>query len=285
MLLVASLAIAAIAKANVVTLGDTTIITSGEDTVRFTGMNKLAERITSMLDDTVLNLADDDRSELASSAMSEEEQITERIEAQNKLHKQMADTVSHIVSTVMTGLTFIAIFSLLFYYLHRRRKYKMVEKAIENNYQLPSYIFGASHEVPQATYSPTPPPINAATDVPQLHIDAAQPPRFTAQSTQPVADRIDWHQMKGGFSLAVTGFALMLFFAVVGATPLACIFIILLMMGLGKMWLNYQDQKNAINDYHHRQAWYGNPQPQQPQQPQPQQPQQPQPDASHITED
>ncbi|MBR1804196.1 MAG: hypothetical protein IJ775_04745 [Muribaculaceae bacterium] len=157
----------------------------------------------------------------------------------------------------------------------------MIEKAIENNYPLPGYIFGASQESQRVNSAPTPPPFNSGDgNVAPEGVPSDQAAGFQARPYQqapvgqqrPVSDQIDWHQMKGGFSLAVTGFALMMFFAVVHATPLACIFSIMLLMGLGKMWLNYQDQKNAINSWRQQQAWYGT----QPHQEQPRAAEQPQ---------
>ena len=248
--------------------GDTTIITNGEDTVRFVGVNGLSKRITAMLDDTLLNLkAGDSQNDSIAQANAEDTMGVEEFPIKDSTQKIWADTSETIVASIMTGITFIVLFSLLFYYLHRRRKYKMVEKAIENNYPLPGYIFGAAQETPRVVYTPmpTPPPFNVnrndtVTGTPLNNADAAQQgQQYAAQMPQqPLGDQIDWHQMKGGFTTAVTGLAFMLFFAVVGATPLACMFTILLLIGLGKMWLNYQDQKNAIAAWKQQQTWYGN---------------------------
>ena len=282
LLLVAVLGTAtAVAERNIVTHGDTTIITNGEDTVRFLGVNALSKRITALLDDTVLNLnRTEEQSD--STALSSVETPTDigLHEAQLHMHSTMTDMVRDIVSYVMTGITFIVLFSLLFYYLHRRRKYKMVEKAIENNYPLPGYIFGAPQESPRVVYTPTPPPLRTGEGETQPENASQTPPAgFQSQSyqapvgQQPVmTDQIDWRQMKGGFTLAVVGFALMLFFVVAGGTPLACMFSIMLLLGLGKMWLNYQDQKRAIAAWHQQQAWFGTQQSQHPKQPQPEQP-------------
>ena len=248
--------------------GDTTIITNGEDTVRFVGVNGLSKRITALLDDTLLNLkAEESQNDSVALQSTEAQQEIERLKANVEMQTVWSNMASEIMSYIMTGIAFIVLFSLFFYYLHRRRKYKMVEKAIENNYPLPGYIFGATQEAPRVVYTPmpTPPPFNgnrndAVTGTPLNNTGAAQQGQpYAAQMPQrPIGDHIDWHQMKGGFMTAITGLAFMLFFALTGATPLACMFTILLLMGLGKMWLNYQDQKNAISTWKQQQTWYGN---------------------------
>ena len=259
-----------------ITQGDTTIIIDGQDTVRFMGVNALTQKITSLLDDTIVNLNEDGE--------EADVDVDNALRTGENITNKMADTAENISQAFFVAVVFIVAFSLLFYYLHRRRKYKMVEKAIENNYPLPGYLFGAKQEPPRPTYmgTPTPLPMNATTPPPfnADHIAAGQQPiqGDTSQGTQPryqmppimVPDHINWSQMKDGFTIAAVGIGLMLFFAVVGATRLACIFIILVLIGAGRMWVNYQDQKNAIDWARRQQAWYGQQpsmQPQQPQQP------------------
>lgn len=280
MLLAMFTMVQAVADTRFITQGDTTIIIDGQDTVRFMGVNALAQKITSLLDDTIVNLNEDGEETDVNvyNPMETGENITARI----------ADTTENIAETFFIAVVWVVALSLLFYYLHRRRKYKMIEKAIENNYPLPGYIFGAKQEPTQPTYmgTPTPPPFNAdrvAAGTPPLSAGAqsqgempqgAQPQYQVPPMIAPYS--INWSQMKDGLTLAAVGLGLMLFFTVVGATRLACIFIILVLIGAGRIWVNYQDQKNAIDWAKRQQTWYGQ-QPQQPQQPAPQQPQSSQP--------
>ena len=260
------------------TRGDTTIIIDGQDTVRFMGVNALTQKITGLLNDTLVNLNEDG---------SEAQYETENpLQSGENIADTVASTAESISESFFLAVVFIVALSLLFYYLHRRRKYKMVEKAIENNYQLPGYIFGVHQEParPAYTQAPTPPPFNADGIAAQqpAQADAPQSARPGYQvPPMPVPDRINWSQMKDGLTLVAVGIGLMLFFFVVGATRLACIFIILILIGAGRIWVNYKDQQNAIEWARRQQTWYGTQQPtwqgtQPPMQPQqPAQPQQP----------
>ena len=263
----------ALADTRFITQGDTTIIIDGQDTVRFMGVNALTQKITSLLDDTIVNLNEDGE--------EADVNVDNALKTGENITNKMAETAENISMGFFIAVVFIVAFSLLFYYLHRRRKYKMVEKAIENNYPLPGYIFGAKQEPARTVYMGTPPPMQggniAATTPPPLNADhvaagASQQPQGAAPRYQMppmmVPDQINWRQMKDGFTIAAVGFGLMLFFAVIGAPRLACIFIILILIGLGRMWVNYQDQKNAIEWAKSQQTWYGQQPPMQPQQPQ-----------------
>lgn len=284
MLLAMFTMVQAVADTRFITQGDTTIIIDGQDTVRFMGVNALTQKITSLLDDTIVNLNED--GEEADVDVDNAFQTGEYITA------KIANTTENIAESFFIAVVFIVALSLLFYYLHRRRKYKMVEKAIENNYPLPGYILGAKQEPARNVYMGTtpPPPMQGtplATGTPSpLNADnisegAPSQSQGVPQGQQPqyqvppmmISDHINWSQMKDGFTTAAVGVGLMLFFTVVGAPRLACIFIILILLGVGKMWVNYQDQKNAIDWARRQQTWYGQQPPMQPQRPvQPQQP-------------
>ena len=54
----------------------------------------------------------------------------------------VAETATH---TIFVGIVVVVFFCLLFYFLNRRSKYRVIEKAIENNYPLPPSLGGSSH--------------------------------------------------------------------------------------------------------------------------------------------
>lgn len=283
MLLAMFTMVQAVADTRFITQGDTTIIIDGQDTVRFMGVNALTQKITSLLDDTIVNLNED--------AEEADVDVNNALQTGENITAKIANTTESIAVSFFMAVVFIVALSLLFYYLHRRRKYKMVEKAIENNYPLPDYILGIKQAPARNVYMGTTPPppmqgnnIGANTPPPldADHIAAGAPTNPQGNSSQyqmppmMISEHIDWRQMKDGFTLAVVGIGLMFFFAIVGASRLACIFIILVLLGIGRMWMNYQDQRNAIDTWRRRQQqwypnqqqWYGPVPPQQPNQPQ-----------------
>ena len=253
-LLMVVLAIApAQAGSNVVTHGDTIEVVEGTDTVRILGVNALSKSITNMLNDTVVDVED-----YATGEQSE-------LDTAKEISNQWSKAVAFITMHVMIGIVFIVLLSLLFRYLNRRRKYMMVEKAIENNYPLPEYIFGGVRETvrtvyvgtplvaqPPAPQQPTPPPFpgDAAGIAanPQPADAGMEQPAAPGQpaAVPPAVGRINWMALKGGFTLTAVGIGACLFFLILGAEAPAGACSILILLGLGKMWIAYQDQKSIV---------------------------------------
>ena len=261
-LLMAMLAIAPLqAGSNVVTHGDTIEVVEGTDTVRILGVNALSKSITNMLNDTVVDVEDyatGEQSELDTESPFNSSTAKE-------ISNQWSKAVAFITMHVMIGIVFIVLLSLLFRYLHRRRKYMMVEKAIENNYPLPEYIFGGVRETVRTVYVGTPlaqqPPVPQQPTPPPFPGDAAgiaaNPQPADAGMEQPAAlgqpaavppavGRINWMALKGGFTLTAVGIGACLFFLILGAEAPAGACSILILLGLGKMWIAYQDQKSIV---------------------------------------
>ncbi|MBQ7691020.1 MAG: hypothetical protein IJT30_07525 [Muribaculaceae bacterium] len=231
------------AECSVVTHGDTTMVVEDADTVYVVGLNALGSRITALLNDTLVDVRNFDTVEHDEMATAE------------RISSAWSKTLAGIVAIITAGVIVIVVFSLLFRYLNRRRKYMMVEKAIENNYPLPSYIFGGVRETVRTVYvgasvpvaQATPPPLPAeagAGGANAENVPAAQP----ASAPQQVRGRINWIALKGGFTLAAVGFGAFLFFAIAGAEPLAGACTVLILLGLGKMWIAYQDQKAFLEE-------------------------------------
>lgn len=237
--------------------GDTLIIARDNDTIRIAN-SRIMEKLGNILDDTVVNISDEvdcDKERDAGWRVT-------AIESQ----QIWAHTAQEITIVVVWGLVALTVAILLFNYLKRRRKYKMVEKAIENNYPLPPYIFDGnsptqpmygttvvppvqgtpidkdSHNESTATDStaPTPPPINAQSD-----------PWNAPTSQQPTVGtpRINWHAFQSSFILVAVGLGLMIVFH---ETPLMGIFSILVLIGLGKGFIEYQEQRDAIDAWRKR---------------------------------
>ena len=182
------------------------------------------------------------------------------------------DLARDISTGFFISIVWIVALSLLFYYLHRRRKYKTVDRAIQAGYPLPDEFFGKrSQPMPQQ------PTTVYVTQVPpmQQHANGAQPadgpqpaamPNYN-QSSNPLNNITDWTPFKSGLRTTAIGLGLLFFFWILGVTPLAALMVIVIFIGLGKLFIAYQEQQNMKN-YWQQQQWtqQGPQQPQQPQQ-------------------
>ena len=245
---------------NVQLQGDTLIIARDGDTVRIAAP-QITEKLGVLLDDTVINLADNE--------VAQPQELNDRSDWVD-MQRIWSNTAENISIVFVWGMVCLIALIMLFNYLKRRRKYKMVEKAIENNYPLPPYVFDG-HAPAQPVWSapapqqpvqgtpiadgtpvepavdengnPTPPPFNVQND--PWNGQATQAPQ------QPVmgSPRMNWRAFQNSFILVAVGLGLMIMFH---ETMLVGIFSILVLIGLGKGFIEYQEQRDAIN------AWRNN---------------------------
>ena len=236
--------------------------------VKFSDMNRI---IKEHLDDTLIN--EDGLTIDTSDGRGMEVGSAEYNFAQDGMN------LARDITTYLTvGAVFIVFFSLLFYYMHRRRRYKTVDRAIQAGYPLPDEFFGKRTPVmpqqPTTVYvnqiiPPTPDP-NAPQGT-QPAVGNMPPHAASGNSLNTVTD---WSAFKNGFVTTAVGLGLMFFFLIAGMEAVAALMLIVIFVGVGKIFLAYQEQRNVRN-FWQQQQWA---QPQQPQQQQyePQQPQQPQ---------
>lgn len=237
--------------------GDTLMIAHGGDTLRLTGTQTIKE-LTGILDDTIVSI-----NEEADQAINDEGEIIDAGTRQFAIDSQeiWARVATEAIICCTWGLVFLIIFILLFNYLKRRRKYKMVEKAIENNYPLPPYVFEGRTSAPSNYYAPVPPvqgspvlegtPVNNTEPMVDENGEVVPPPLGVQNdpwngAQQPVVGtpRMNWRAFQSSFVLVAVGLGLMLMFH---ETALMGIFAILVLIGLGKGFIEYQDQRDAIN--------------------------------------
>ncbi len=243
-------------RASITTKGDTTVIVADGDTTviesRIAGALEkvISGKIMEHLDDTVLDNSGSVTVNLDDDSTVDED--TTWIETNRIWSQRLTD----IVAITSVFLVAIVVLVLTFRYLNRRRKYKVIEKAIENNYPLPDGIFGKSttrvvYTQPTPTMgtpvqgTPVPPPFTQG-----IKADA-QPQQQQAQpqQSQPFsyyADRINWREIQG-FNLTAVSLGALLFFLIAGAGPVAALCIIPLFIGASKMFTSYMDQRNAVN--------------------------------------
>ena len=122
-------------KTSVSMKGDTTTVIEDGDTTRVVGGINIGKIIERALGDTLVSTADS--AEDTEGAADDAAAYDNREANMRARQAMMQEMVQNIVTCTVVGVIFIIFFSLLFYYLHRKAKYRMMEKAIENNYPLP----------------------------------------------------------------------------------------------------------------------------------------------------
>lgn len=245
--------------------GDTATIIDGTDTVVITSkvaglVEKIAQsNILEHLDDTIV----DNNKEYD---YDTQEQASNRDETIISVSETWSGVARRIVGYLVVATVLIIFFVLYFRHANRLRKYKVLEKAIENNYQLPEGIFSDKGNktvyVQQPVYGPAQPAQQAA-QAPQASSDPvtgtpiAPPYRSydnlgatatqgtTKQHFNPMNEQFNWHGLKGVGATAA-GLGGIIFGLATGAEPLVGIFCIPLFIGGFKMFASYMDQRNAI---------------------------------------
>lgn len=209
--------------------GDTTLlITPNADTVLLVDGNTLTQKLKSTLDDTIY--ADGGE---AGSVQNDNDNEAAINQADNDRFF-FSNMVKHVCRMIFTTIFLIVLVVSLFSYLRHRAKYKMIEKAIENNYPLPSSLLGNQPSAPV-------PPAQPVGGQP-VNLWPPQPQAFTQPQS---AGRISWQAFKGSVTLVIVGFALVMFFLAVGAPEMAFLCSAILLFGLAKGFFTYQEQRNT----------------------------------------
>lgn len=232
-------------KTSVSMKGDTTTVIEDGDTTRVVGGINIGKIIERALGDTLVSTADS--AEDVEGADDDAAAYDNREANMRARQAMMQEMVQNIVTCTVVGVIFIIFFSLLFYYLHRKAKYRMMEKAIENNYPLPGTpmmgrqapVQSQSVAQPQSQSQPqSAPPQPPVAGLANLGFNNVQP-------------YLDWRSFHRSFMLIAVGVALMLFFAAAGSIEMVALMSILVLIGAAQALINYQQQKQVIA----RQLW------------------------------
>jgi len=234
-------------KTSVSMKGDTTTVIEDGDTTRVVGGINIGKIIERALGDTLVSTADS--AEDAEGAADDAAAYDNREANMRARQAMMQEMVQNIVTCTVVGVIFIIFFSLLFYYLHRKAKYRMMEKAIENNYPLPGTPMMGRQAPVQS--QPVAQPQSQSQSQPQSA--PPQPPvaglaNLGFNNVQPY---LDWRSFHRSFMLIAVGVALMLFFAAAGSIEMVALMSILVLIGAAQALINYQQQKQVIA----RQLW------------------------------
>lgn len=265
-------------KANINRSGDTTTIVMNGDTVRVTD-GEVKKTISKAINDTLWS----ERAETADDDETYNYMALDN-DARLKEASMWSSTVKQISISMCFCIMVVVFLSLLFYLLHRRAKYRVIEKAIENNYPLPPSLGGTPtyKQAPQRpdawrNYAPQQQP--QPQPQPQAQPQPQQPPYQQGMNApmQPnMPYRVNYMAYKKSFVLVTVGLMAAMFFESAGASPMVCLSMIVVLLGLGKGFVIYKEQKQD-QDYW---QWQMQQQQQQPpyapqQQPQPQAEQKP----------
>ena len=270
-------------KANINRSGDTTTIVMNGDTVRVTD-GEVKKAINKAINDTLW----DEKVETADDETYNYMALDN--DARLKEVRMWSSAVKQISISMCFCIMVVVFLSLLFYLLHRRAKYRVIEKAIENNYPLPPSLGGTItyKQAPQRPdawrnyapqQQPQPQPQRPQQPQPQAQAQPQQSPYQQGMNApmQPnMPYRVNYMAYKKSFVLVTVGLMAAMFFESAGASPMVCLSMIVVLLGLGKGFVIYKEQKQE-QDY-----WQWQMQQQQPQPPYA--PQQPQAEQKPATE-
>lgn len=231
-------------------MGDSMVVVNGKDTVTIT-MGKLkefADKINNRLDDTIVDnaIATADAAIAVTDAALDDSTDKNEI-ALAQIHKQNADHEKIFIATV-TAIVFGTIFlivliSLIVYYMRRRAKYRIVEKAIENGYPLPDSFYGNRPVMPQPIMMPQQPFAPQQPVTPQQPANQQQP-NFDLSSCDAIYSRLRWHRgARSGFKLGIIGLAFLIFAVMIKEEFFAAVGFIFLLIGAAKLAIAYFDTR------------------------------------------
>lgn len=220
--------------------GDTLIAISDNDSVQI-NTKDLTRAISGAISDTITPTEQDDEVDYAYQSQQAANNLAEA--------KATQRTVVTIVAIVGNVILLLVLLALFFWFLHRRAKYRMMEKAIENNYPLYQVQQPVEQQPQPQYYQPQP-------EQPQAQPQQQQP-QSQPQQPQPVfgsLDGINWNtkQFRHAYTLLAVGIGLVLFFLLNDVPAMAGLMLMFVLLGLGKGFLAYQDQRS------YQQVWKQN---------------------------
>jgi len=233
-------------KVNIGPNGQMTIV-SGDDTMSVSagkGLSRLGVKISDAINDTIINMNQGDSASVASVDTGVGPVVSlNELKEWKEISHEWAWVAQNIAMLTLAAVLAAMLLVLVFRYLNRRSKLRVIEKAIENNYPLPAGIFSESKRmvvVQQPTTSATAPAANAVGNN-----DAAQ--QQVPVGTPMAVNFLSWDVLKSPIKWAAWGVGLTLFGALEWATPFLCVGIALIVVGATKAYVRYQEVK-GINE-------------------------------------
>ena len=235
--------------------GDSVVIIDGTDTVIAPNPKAIVEAIKSSLNDTVISnvaaVADDGENDNSDNADNYERQ--RYYDYRQRVNTQQTELV--ITCVVFGSIIFIVFLCLVFFYMHRRARYRMIEKAIENDYELPTSVAGMYPRNMQQPAAPQPIIVNqpqpqqpGTNQMPPFRrMEASQAYSYGRMGGTPtLPGQYNVQGFKNGAIWAGIGLCLMLFWATVGAEPMVALSAIPVIIGAIKLLGEFFKQRSRI---------------------------------------
>ena len=163
--------------------------------------------------------------------------------------RETIQTTSISLTAIVFGSIFLIVIScLIVYYLNRRSRMKVIEKAIENNYQLPDSFYTGSNNTSSRQSGEAECGTNDATQ--------QQPSMNMAQQ---IFNYNNYRETRNGVTLTIVGLGLILVFAFLGWSFMAALSVIPFLIGVSRILPFFLTRRGGMP--------VPPPQPQQPQQP------------------
>ena len=224
-------------KTHVSFKGDSIVVTDGDEEITVSGIpQKVRDRINEALDDTLTSGSGttvefgDQRGELAP------EDIKEISNQWASVAKQWAISGSFC----LLGLVALVLF---FRFLNRRNKYRVIEKAIENNYPLNELSL---NDVKRSAIYVQQPVVTAAPPVQPGQVPIGTPLEgATPQQPVIMTDMVNWRALMPAVKWMGWGVLLILFSVAIGEfdNPFWPVGLALVFVGACKGYILYKEQK------------------------------------------
>lgn len=164
-------------------------------------------------------------------------------EHENEMRRANHRFVNKVLAMTVPFLAIIIIVMLCLFYNYKKRvaRYRMVEKAIDNNYIIPEYLANEQASVKVPEWKSV---FGGSTASDGVHKQASGPrPAFPKEFyTNPYK----WKELKSGLVMASIGIALVLAF---GANFMGALCSVLIFIGVGKMIANYLEVRDMERAY------------------------------------
>ena len=235
-------------KTNIELKGDSIVVSDGDETVTLSGlpeMQKVRDKINRALDDT-LNAGSGTSVRIGD---NEGELTPEDVK---EISDQWASVVKQMAISGSFCLLGIVALVLFFRFLNRRHKYRVIEKAIENNYPLNELSLNDTRRsaiyVQQPVVTATPPAFNDASTPTQPGQVPVGTPIAGQTAANPIVmtDMVNWRTLMPAVKWIGWGTLLVLFSVAIGdlENPFWPIGLALIVVGVCKGFILYNEQKS-----------------------------------------
>ena len=236
--------------------GDSIVVNDGDESVAVSGLpelQKVRDKINRALDDT---LTSGNGTNVRVNGLKEDMSPEDIKEISN----QWASVVKQMTISGSFCLLGIVALVLLFRFMNRRNKYRVIEKAIENNYPLNELSLNDTRRsaiyVQQPVVTATPPAFNGAPAQQPGQVPVGTPiSGQTPDNPIVMTDMVNWRALMPAVKWIGWGTLLVLFSVAIGdaENPFWPIGLALMVVGVCKGFILYKEQKSLLEAWKHSQ--------------------------------